>query len=220
MESAMSLFRQRVLTNYNLNNFVKYVVSATRLYSSNNTKRAAISATPPKQELPFVHVNHIHPRDLAQSTFFALHRPLLTFGSEQPAMDNVQQQHEEEEYEEDTSNAPNPMSLSNPLSPYLTSSPFHPTQPAISITPTESLMIVNRFLTDQKSKVEKDEQMISNNNTLDRSQEQFIEDKEMKRRKHKLYLTNIVQKRRLKMNKHKHKKLRKRLRALRKRLGK
>ncbi|CAG8808640.1 18222_t:CDS:1, partial [Racocetra fulgida] len=56
----------------------------------------AISVTPPKQELPFVHVNHIHPRDLAQSTFFALHRPLLTFGSEQPAMDSVQQQHEEE----------------------------------------------------------------------------------------------------------------------------
>ncbi|KAI8369272.1 uncharacterized protein BYT42DRAFT_583754 [Radiomyces spectabilis] len=35
-----------------------------------------------------------------------------------------------------------------------------------------------------------------------------------------LYMTSVLRKRRLKMNKHKHKKLRKRTRALRKRLGK
>ncbi|KAI9247142.1 hypothetical protein BDA99DRAFT_609352 [Phascolomyces articulosus] len=35
-----------------------------------------------------------------------------------------------------------------------------------------------------------------------------------------MYMTSILRKRRLKMNKHKHKKLRKRTRALRKRLGK
>ncbi|CAG8813839.1 8898_t:CDS:1, partial [Racocetra fulgida] len=70
-------------------------------------------------------------------------------------------------------------------------------------------MIVNRFFTDIESRVKKDEQMTSNNNTLNRSQKQSIEDEEMKRRKLKLHLTNIVQKRRLKMNKHKHKKLRK-----------
>ncbi|CAG8721365.1 19140_t:CDS:2 [Gigaspora margarita] len=223
MAAVMSLFRQRVPTN--CNSLVKYLVStsATRLYSSSNssnsTKRTTTSATPPKQELSFVHVNHIHPRDLAQSTFFALHRPLLTFGSEQPAMDNVQQQ-EEEVYEDDSSNNPNPMSLSNPLSPYLTSSSFHPTQPAISITSTESQMIVNRFFTDIESMVKKDGQTILNNTTIDKSHKQSFENDELKRRKLKLYLTNIVQKRRLKMNKHKHKKLRKRLRALRKRLGK
>ncbi|CAG8682393.1 15633_t:CDS:2 [Gigaspora rosea] len=208
MAAVMSLFRQRAPTN--CNSLVKYLVStsAIRLYSSSNssnsTKRTTTSATPPKQELSFVHVNHIHPRDLAQSTFFALHRPLLTFGI----------------YEDESSNNPNPISLSNPLSPYLTSSSFHPTQPAISITSTESQMIVNRFFTDIESKVKKDGQTILNNITIDESHKQSFENDELKRRKLKLYLTNIVQKRRLKMNKHKHKKLRKRLRALRKRLGK
>ncbi|CAJ0752304.1 670_t:CDS:10 [Entrophospora sp. SA101] len=58
-----------------------------------------------KQELSFVQVNYIHPRDLAQSTFYALHRPLLTIGSEMlnnQSLEKQQQKIYEEEEEEES----------------------------------------------------------------------------------------------------------------------
>ncbi|CAG8523015.1 3927_t:CDS:10 [Diversispora eburnea] len=111
------------------------------------------------QELPFVHVNHIHPRDLAQRNFYALHRPLLSFSNEQlqqTSSESVQQDWEEEgDFEEEnlTIVSSNTTPLTSPLSPYLTSSPFHPTQPSVSITPAESKIIANKFLDEIESKL-------------------------------------------------------------------
>ncbi|CAG8460355.1 11688_t:CDS:2 [Acaulospora colombiana] len=188
--------------------------------SSNSTKRITAPATPQKKELSFVHVNQIRPRDLAQITFYALDRPLLSFGNEQTQ--NIQQEWEEEDFEEESLSSSHTNSLS------ITLTPFYPTQSTIPMTPAEQLSIVNKFL-DGVVMVEGEEIAPSiegekENSSLINSQEQsttnFDERLERKRKANILYLTNIMQKRRLKMNKHKHKKLRKRQRALRKRLGK
>ncbi|CAG8696702.1 15165_t:CDS:2, partial [Acaulospora morrowiae] len=190
--------------------------SSSSSSSSNSTKRTTAPATPQKKELP-----------------------LLSFGNElmQQSVESTQQQDWEEEgdFEEESLASSNTSSLTNPLSPYLTSSPLHPAQSTISITSSESEVIANKFLDDIESKVREEEtdtstEDVRKGSAITNSQDQLTtnpEESERKNRKitdiirkRKLYLTNIIQKRRLKMNKHKNKKLRKRQRALRKRLGK
>ncbi|CAI2172398.1 8186_t:CDS:2 [Funneliformis geosporum] len=252
----MATFFRRILNKRCVNTLVQHdrfigcshrpVISktnmTTRFYSSSSsssspssTKKNNTTPTAPQKELHFVHVQHIHPRDLAQSTFFALHRPLLTFGIEQmQTIENGQSQQvwEEEDYEENSGSNANAIPLANPLSPYLTTTPFHPNQPTISMSASESQYVVNRFFSEIKLKFNQEQEQSLNkqkttitylevNNIKQQEQSTSeIDFEERKKREKTLYLTNILQKRRLKMNKHKHKKLRKRTRALRKRLGK
>ncbi|CAG8447819.1 166_t:CDS:2 [Funneliformis caledonium] len=187
----MATFFRRILNKRSVNSLVQLdrfiggcphrpVISltnmTTRLYSSSSsssspssTKKNNTTHTAPQKELHFVHVQHIHPRELAQSTFFALHRPLLTFGNEQmqQTFENGQNQQvwEEEDYEENSgSNANNAIPLANPLSPYLTTTPFHPNQPTISMSAAESKYVVNRFFSEIKLKFNQ-EQLLNNQKT-------------------------------------------------------
>lgn len=204
--------------------------------SSSNTKNNTTPTAPQKQELSFVHVNHIHPKDLAQTTFYAGHRPLLSFDSEQMQQNGQNKQIlDDEDYEEENSGSNvNSILLNNPLSPYLTPSPFHPSQPIISsptATAAELKFIVSRYLSKIELKLKQKQLADSSNerrttvigsdvDNVKQKKEHSVTVYSKRKRDKIIYFTNIVQKRRLKMKKHKLRKLRKRDRALRKRLGK
>ncbi|CAJ0840832.1 11909_t:CDS:10 [Entrophospora sp. SA101] len=86
--TLLTVLRQRLLLN-NLKKTFVHQSSADEIFC----------------KLSFVQVNYIHPRDLAQSTFYALHRPLLTIGSEMlnnQSLEKQQQKIYEEEEEEES----------------------------------------------------------------------------------------------------------------------
>ncbi|KAG9286229.1 hypothetical protein G9A89_014215 [Geosiphon pyriformis] len=233
---------------------LKFAIS--RFYSSSSssssgTKRA--QQPPSKQELTFVALNYVDPRDLAHSTFFALHRPLPTINDQlAPVWDAGQQQsqglEDEEEYDEDGLTAHstiyisiNSTSTTHPLliNPGNLLSPLQPS--SFAMTSTESQQVINRFFSEIEASLKKEEeesedfellevQRIRPTEQIDRPNEpdttkelDLYEDEITEKREREgrtSYMSNIRQKRRLKMNKHKHKKLRKRQRALKRRLGK
>uniref|UniRef100_A0A1D1YH14 Small ribosomal subunit protein mS38 n=1 Tax=Anthurium amnicola TaxID=1678845 RepID=A0A1D1YH14_9ARAE len=193
--------------------------SSTKTSPSSSSKKSNTTPTSSqKQELPFVPVKHIHihPRELAQSAFFAEHRPLLNFGSEQAQQNEKTKQTSEEEdcEEENPGSSVNTTMLNNPISHFLNLFSFQ-TQQTI---PND--IIANRFLSDIELKIKQEQLKESEINSIKNQQGQLVIIKAGRRKIERIRLSNIMQKRRMKMKKHKLKKLRKRTRALKKRLGK
>ncbi|KAG0345268.1 hypothetical protein BG004_003822 [Podila humilis] len=145
----------------------------------------------------------LHQVDLAHGSFFALHRPLL--GITNGPM--FAQNHEEFEGKEDYLIYQSTDELSAYFSTLL---PFTPPTSGISSAATpvlsypEAEQAVQRFFEQINGQIQ--QQKIIVDPLMDES--------------NVMHMTSVLRKRKIKMRKHKYKKLRKRTRALRKKLGK
>ncbi|CAG8525341.1 5914_t:CDS:2 [Ambispora gerdemannii] len=228
VQSLCKLGRHHFINNTNNTLVTLGYFNSNRLYSSSssssNSKRNQQNSTN-KQET-FVESNYIDPRDLAHNTFFALHRPLPTINDQlAPVWGAGQQQPQGWEEEEE--------GVHSPLTKSTTTLILSPLQPSLPMTPDESQKVVDRFFSeiDGKKKKTRAASMAEEVNNVRRKKSTLAvndyrevegEDDDLteNNKVKTYYMTNVRQKRRLKMNKHKHKKLRKSQRALRKRLGK
>ncbi|CAO3677885.1 unnamed protein product [Umbelopsis ramanniana] len=202
--------------------FLKTVSAAVRPYSSEHndgsnpdsnkteTKRQA-----PAVRLPFVPVINIPEQELAHTAFFALHRPLLGLANEDvPYFGHQPYPPGENDVEEDLSRfmmnmrpfgSPETNVEDDDTTFTVTLNPSKPSPfPATNdlVTPTHEL---------ETHVMPGADQIVDYLN--------MIQEK-MKKEDEAMHVTSVLRKRKLKMNKHKHKKLMKRTRALRKRIGK
>ncbi|KAG0261006.1 hypothetical protein DFQ27_003223 [Actinomortierella ambigua] len=200
--------------------------SSSRNNDNNNTNNNSDNALSPidlslNSDLPLMHSTlELHRVDLAHGNFFALHRPLL--GITNGPMFAQQSMASEEDFEDPVEDLTNYFATLRPFSPPESTS----TTPVATATAAawasmpqtipDADQAVQDFLSQaewyQLKSIDGAQNSVSESiaSILD---PQLDEDNTMQ-------MTSVMRKRRIKMKKHKYKKLRKRTRALRKKLGK
>ncbi|KAG2188912.1 hypothetical protein INT44_004052 [Umbelopsis vinacea] len=204
--------------------FLKAVSTTVRPYSSEHndgsnpdsnkteTKRQA-----PAVRLPFVPVINIPEQELAHTAFFALHRPLLGLANEDVPYFGHQSYPPGENDVEDVEDLSRFMTNMRPFGSPETSVEDDDTTFTVTLNPSNPspFSAANDLVTPthqlETHVMPGADQIVDYLN--------MVQEK-MKKEDEAMHATSVLRKRKLKMNKHKHKKLMKRTRALRKRIGK
>ncbi|KAG0235564.1 hypothetical protein BGW42_005003 [Actinomortierella wolfii] len=198
--------------------------SSSRNNDNNNNTNNNDNAVPPidmslNSDLPLMHSTlELHRVDLAHGNFFALHRPLL--GITNGPMFAQQSMATEEDFEDPVEDLTNYFAS---LRPY-TLPEVMSISPAATATATawaslpQSIPDADQAVQDFLRQAEW-YQMQSIDGAAKTGTAVSIMDPQMDE-DNVLHMTSVMRKRRIKMKKHKYKKLRKRTRALRKKLGK
>ncbi|RUS22582.1 hypothetical protein BC937DRAFT_88369 [Endogone sp. FLAS-F59071] len=184
--------------------------------SSSSSSRVNPSAAGTSAPLPFVSVVNIPETELAHNAFFALHRPLLGLENERSFFGNAGGAGayyglEGEGVEDEVDDIAHYFSTLRPYEPPATTvSLIFPHAQVINIDDVvaQFLNAVGAGLVEQEEREEgKEKEEKSGWEDAGHAAEG-------------LHATSVLRKRKLKMNKHKHNKLRKRTKALRKKIGK
>ncbi|KAI7829371.1 hypothetical protein BC939DRAFT_441694 [Gamsiella multidivaricata] len=199
--------------------------------NSNNADMEPITTN----EAPVNASFELHRVDLAHGSFFALHRPLLGITNGPMFTSNSSNLMNEEDYEDPVYDLANYFSTLQPYSPPTSlsqSALVTPTATAWASLPpslTDANQTIDAFLRmadkqgqeGQLSHMEEDTEASTSGESIAAisATAESIMDPSLSHAG-VMYMTSVLRKRRIKMRKHKYKKLRKRTRALRKKLGK
>ncbi|CAO3566444.1 unnamed protein product [Mortierella alpina] len=183
-------------------------------------------------EVPVNAALELHRVDLAHGSFFALHRPLLGIANGPMFANNNHHNMMDEDYEDPVDDLAHYFST---LKPYTPPSPL--SQPALvtpsattwaSLPPTipDAGQAVDDFLRHIEDQQQQQQWMQQKQDEESRASsasavvaESIVAGSPLENT-NAMHLTSVLRKRKIKMRKHKYKKLRKRTRALRKKLGK
>ncbi|GAB5591460.1 hypothetical protein Unana1_06360 [Umbelopsis nana] len=166
--------------------------------------------------LPFVPVINIPEQELAHTAFFALHRPLLGLANEDVPYFGHQPYGHHETEADDVEDLSRFMSNTQPFGAADTTVDDDDSNSfTVTLNPSKPSPATTNLVTPahqlEMHVMPSADQIIDYLN--------MVQEK-MKREDEAMEATSVLRKRKLKMNKHKHKKLMKRTRALRKRIGK
>ncbi|KAG0045488.1 hypothetical protein BGZ89_005596 [Linnemannia elongata] len=210
--------------------------------NSNNQDIEPISSN----EVPINASIELHRVDLAHGSFFAMHRPLLGIANGPMFANNNHNQQYEEDYEDPVDDLVNYFSTLHPYSPpgpmiqptlvtptATAWASMAPSMPDAELAVEEFLSLVEdkQALQDQQQQQQEEEALrkevaatatAGNMEGVDEGSitANSILDPMLQNESNAMHMTSVLRKRRIKMRKHKYKKLRKRTRALRKKLGK
>ncbi|KAF9134943.1 hypothetical protein BGX30_011707 [Mortierella sp. GBA39] len=209
--------------------------------NSNNQDIEPISSN----EVPINASIELHRVDLAHGSFFAMHRPLLGITNGPMFASNNHNQFHEEDYEDPVDDLvsyfstlhpyspPGPMIQAALVTPTATAwASMAPSMPDAELAVEEFLRLVEdkQAVQDQQQQQEetalrKEASATATAGNMDGVNEGSITansilDPMLQNESNAMHMTSVLRKRRIKMRKHKYKKLRKRTRALRKKLGK
>ncbi|KAF9274632.1 hypothetical protein BGZ68_000481 [Mortierella alpina] len=165
-------------------------------------------------EVPVNAALELHRVDLAHGSFFALHRPLLGIANGPMFANNNNNHMMDEDYE------------GNPLSQPALVTPSATTWASLPPTIPDAGQAVDDFLRhieeqqQQQQWMQQKQEEESRASSASATDAQSIVAGSPLGNTNAMHLTSVLRKRKIKMRKHKYKKLRKRTRALRKKLGK
>ncbi|GJJ75335.1 aurora kinase A-interacting protein [Entomortierella parvispora] len=202
------------------------------------TKKSSSDLDPiTNKELPINASFELHQVDLAHGSFFALHRPLLGI-TNGPMFGNNNHAHmlNDEDFEDPVDDLTNyfstlhPFSPPTPLPPSTAATPSATAWASMPQTVPDVEQTVEEFfkLVEDKTRIplDRSKNSISSSSataTSSGSPESITDSSILDpalEEDNTLYATSVLRKRKIKMRKHKYQKLRKRTRALRKKLGK
>ncbi|KAG0257829.1 hypothetical protein BG011_003725 [Mortierella polycephala] len=205
--------------------------SSSRRDNDNNSKGSSSSAdveSIPSKDAPINASFELHRIDLAHGSFFALHRPLLGITNGPMFTSSNNNMMNDEDYE------------GNPLTQPALITPTATTWASLSATMPDAEQAVDEFLTQMEHRQQQQQQQQSAKDIIMESTSSTSTSSvtssaspgtnpvitadaildPLLDASNAMHLTSVLRKRRIKMRKHKYQKLRKRTRALRKKLGK